>query len=194
MSTASQRRPATVEDWLSHREDEHLELIRGSLIGKASPSREHAQAQLATGMALAGPFRYRRSGGPGGWLFYTELDVRLGNEVLRPDVCGYRRERIQSHGRERPFSVVPDWVCEILSASNQSNDRIEKQQTHFRAGIPHYWLIDPEEESLEVLRRTDLAYAIVLTARRGQRVRAEPFDAVELAVDELLGLDTDAGG
>lgn len=87
------------------------------------------------------------------------------------------------------MTLAPDWVCEVLSVSNQSHDRIEKQETYFRAGIPHYWLIDPDEGSLEVLRRTDLGYAIVLTARRGQRVRAEPFDAVEIAVAELLGVD-----
>lgn len=80
---------------------------------------------------------------------------------------------------------------EILSPSHQSNDRVEKRETYFQAGVPHYWLIDPEEGTLEVLRRTDLGYAIILTARRGQRVRAEPFDAVEIAVDDLLGVDAE---
>jgi hypothetical protein len=45
------------------------------------------------------------------------------------------------------------------------------------------------ERVLEVFRRTDLAYALVLSAKSGQRIRAEPFDAVELRVDELFGDD-----
>jgi hypothetical protein len=45
------------------------------------------------------------------------------------------------------------------------------------------------ERTLEVLRRTDIGYATVLTAHGGARVRAEPFDQVELRVDELFGDD-----
>lgn len=120
------------------------------------------------------------------------MDVQFGSEVFRPDVCGYRRERMSAEPSEWPVRTVPDWICEILSTSNQSHDRVEKQSSYFRAWVPHDWLIDPAEGSLEVLRRTDLAYAIVLTARRGRRVRAEPFEAVELLVDDLLGVDADA--
>jgi hypothetical protein len=57
--------------------------------------------------------------------------------------------------------------------------------------VPHYWLANPVERMLEVYRRTDLAYALVLSAKSGQRIRAEPFDAVELRVDELFGDDPD---
>ena len=87
---------------------------------------------------------------------------------------------------------MPDWVCEILSVSNESRDRVEKLETYFRSRVPHYWLIDPVEGTLEVYRRTDLAFALMLTAHRGQKVRAEPFDAVEINVDELLGGDAAA--
>jgi Uma2 family endonuclease len=67
--------------------------------------------------------------------------------------------------------------------------RVTKLQSYFDAKVPHYWIIDPVAGSLEVFRRLDLGYTLVLTALRGQRVRAEPFDAVEVRVDELLGAD-----
>jgi len=189
MSIAPQRPVATVNDLLARSEDEHLELIRGTLIEKAAPTAEHAEAQGGTATVLSSLFRNKRNGGPGGWRFYTELDIQLGTEIFRSDVCGYRRERVQERLRGRPVKLAPDWVCEILSTSNESRDRVEKLQTYFRSGVPHYWLIDPAEGTLEVLRRTDLAYAVVLTAHRGQRVRAEPFEGAEIAIDDLLGVD-----
>ena len=190
MSTASQRRAVTVEELLA-REDEHrFELIRGTLIEKAAPTMEHAAAQLGAGSALTERFQ-RGRGGPGGWWFAVELDIRLGAELFRPDICGFRREKHPQRPSGRPVHVVPDWVCEVLSVSNESRDRVEKLETYFRSAVPHYWIINPVEGTLEVYRRTDLAYALVKTAHRGQRVRAEPFDAVELSVDELLGDDVE---
>jgi Uma2 family endonuclease len=191
MTTAFQRRPATIEEALARKEDEHLELIRGTLVEKAAPTWQHAGSQGGATTTLTHLFQRKGGGGPGGWWFLTELDVRFGSELFRPDICGYRRERVPSPPRERPATIRPDWVCEILSLSNESNDRVEKLETYFRFEVPHYWIINPVEGTLEVFRRTDLAYTLVRPAHRGQRVRAEPFDAVELNVDELLGLDSD---
>ncbi|MCC6559075.1 MAG: hypothetical protein IT372_39630 [Polyangiaceae bacterium] len=53
----------------------------------------------------------------------------------------------------------------------------------------HYWLIDPERETLTVQRWTRDGYLYVLGARRGDRVRAEPFEAVELNVGVPFGDD-----
>ncbi len=178
----------TVEEFLA--QDERVELIRGSVVERAAPSGEHASAQLAVGQTVGQKFN-RKPGGrwPGGWWFFVELDVLLGNEIFRPDVCGYRRDRLQEKPAGRPITVRPDWVCEILSPSNANNDRVEKLQTYFAAGVPHYWLVDPLAGSLEIFRRTDLAYALVQSAHRGQRLKPEPFDALEFSVDELLGED-----
>ena len=57
------------------------------------------------------------------------------------------------------------------------------------AEVPHYWLLDPRDETLAVYRWATEGYLHVLGARRGERVRAEPFDAVELTVGVLFGED-----
>lgn len=190
MSQAPKRQPASVADYLARPDFERIELIRGTISDKPEASGEHSLAQAATSRTLGNPFQ-RRPGGkwPGGWWFFTELEVQLGGDVLRPDVSGYRRERVPEPPRGRPFALAPDWVCEILSPSNPQRDRVEKLQIYFQAKVPHYWILDPVAGSLEVFRRLDLAYALVLTALRGQRVRAEPFESVEVRVDELLGAD-----
>lgn len=117
--------------------------------------------------------------------------VQLGAELFRPDVAGWRRERLPEGLKGRPVTIRPDWICEILSPSTENVDRVDKLQSYFQAGLPHYWLADPIEKILEVYRRTELAFALVLTAKSGQTIRAEPFDAVELKVDVLFGADPD---
>lgn len=179
-----------VDDYLAHGEHERIELIRGVIVEKETTV-AHSLTQGGTLKLVANPFQRKPGGGgPGGWWFFTELEVRFAREVFRPDVCGYRRERMPQPPKvPRLVELPPDWVCEILSPGHERRDRVEKLQTYFQHRVPHYWIIDPVAETLEVFRRVDIGYTLVLTGVRGQRVRAEPFDAVELRVDELLGDD-----
>ena len=55
-----------------------------------------------------------------------------------------------------------------------------------------FWILDPMRETLSVYRWTDVAYLEVLTAERGERVRAERFDAVEFDGGMFFG--DDGGG
>jgi len=55
--------------------------------------------------------------------------------------------------------------------------------------VAHYWIVDPDIEALAVYRWTPDGYLLVLTAQGEERVRAEPFDAVELSVHDLIGGD-----
>lgn len=71
-----------------------------------------------------------------------------------------------------------------------------KRRGYHRAGVLWYWLADPIHRTLTVLRRTEPDYLIVLVASLGERVRAEPFGAVEIDVGELFdfGDDPPSGG
>ena len=91
-------------------------------------------------------------GWPGGWWFATEVDVYFdpGN-TFRPDVAGWRRERCPEPPRGPPVMLRPDWVCEILS-TNRRNALVKKKRTHHRHQVPHYWIVDPAEETLSVYR------------------------------------------
>jgi Uma2 family endonuclease len=89
--------------------------------------------------------------------------------------------------RGRPIRVRPEWVCEVLSTSNAATDLVSKLDVYRRVGVPHYWIVDPATETLTVHRWTPDGYLIALRATRADVVRAEPFDAVELAVGRLFG-------
>ncbi len=181
--------PATVADLLAIPEHERFhEIIGGELVPKAMPSARHGSSQANLTGRLVGPYG-RRPGGrfPGGWRFMTETEIRFeDHEVYRPDIAGWRRSHMPVLPEEFPITLRPDWVCEIISPSNERNDIIKKMLTYQRARMPHYWLIDPITEALVVYRWTEAGYLLVQSAQREERIRAEPFDGVSLSVRSLL--------
>ncbi len=195
MSGAPKTGDARAEDFFSIPEGErHHELIGGEIIEKAAPSGEHADAQGGVLGALRSPFQRRAGeGGPGGWWIYPEPEVQLSTgDIVRPDVAGWRRERCPERPTGTPIRVQPDWICEVVSESNASNDTIRKLRLYQQVGLPHYWLVDPRDETLTVLRWSADGYITRIRAERGEVVRAEPFDAVELHVGVLFGDDPPA--
>jgi Uma2 family endonuclease len=165
------------------------ELIHGAIVEKAAPSAEHGDAQSQIAVLIKGPFqRPSGRGGPGGWWILTEVEIELeAHEVYRPDVVGWRRERMPTRPTGRPVRLRPDWVCEVLSPTTAKNDLVDKLRTLQACGVPHYWIVDPEHETLTVLRWTVDGYLTAMTAKRGDRVHAEPFGDVELPVGTLFG-------
>ncbi len=195
IQTMSATRKATAEDLRTlYGEDSRWELIHGELSEKAMPCLEHGTDQMQIAVVLGSRFS-RQSGGrwPGGWKLMTELHVKYdSDEVFCHDLCGYRRDlHPDLPKRTWPMPVRPDWVCELLSPGHHKRDRIDKWSVMFRAGVPHYWLVNPEEKLLEVYRWTPDGYVPALSATSGDVIRAEPFDAVELRTAVLFGDEDD---
>lgn len=184
----------TVAEWLALPEERRVELLGGTLVEKAAPSSEHGLAQACLAGALSPEFN-RRGGGhgqAGGWWILTEVDVELSpQDVFRPDLVGWRRERMPRLPTGRPVTAQPDWVCEILSSSTRRHDTVVKLRRYHRAGVGHYWLVDPDDRTLTVLRHEADGYKVVLTALGDETVRAEPFEALELQVGVLFGDEPD---
>jgi Uma2 family endonuclease len=188
---SSSRGDKTLADWLALPDDARIELIDGVFVEKAAPASDHARAQVETITGLNWRFG-RRTGGPerpGGWLFASELDIVLDGRVFRPDITGFRRDRVPALPRERPCPIRPDWICEITSDTHRANDTVVKLRRYHQSAVPHYWILDQLDRTLTVHRHTADGYLVALRAAADERVRAEPFDAVELAVGVLLGDD-----
>jgi Uma2 family endonuclease len=178
---------ATAADLLALPSDRPAEVVAGVIVEKAAPSYEHGDAQSSLAELLKPPFQ-RGRGGPGGWWIATEVEIELEtHEVYRPDLVGWRRDRVPERPRGRPIRVRPDWVTEVLSTSNAETDLGKKLLCYHRAGIPHYWIVDPEHEVLTVYRWGNEGYVVLLTAGRKDTVRAAPFEEVELEIAQLFG-------
>jgi Uma2 family endonuclease len=120
------------------------------------------------------------SGEPGGWWFLVEPELHLGEDVIVPDLAGWRRERMPVLPNVAAFVQVPDWVSEVVSPSTGAIDRGRKMRIYAREGLAHLWIVDPIVRTLEAYRLEEGRWVVVSTHDGGGRVRAEPFEAVEL--------------
>lgn len=189
LAAKSQQPRATLADLLAIPEANRFhEIIDGELVEKAMPSGRHGGTQAGI-VSRIGPRYGRRSGGrhPGGWHFATEAEVLFAeDQIYRPDVAGWRRERLAELPSTVPITVRPDWVCEVLSPSNAGNDLVRKLRAYHRAALPHYWILDPIAETLFVYRWAEAGYLRVVSVQGDERVSAEPFEHVTFSVRGLL--------
>lgn len=160
------------------------EVLHGVLHVHPRPAARHARAATALGEDIGPPFN-RGRGGPGGWVILDEPELHLGADVLVPDLAGWRRERMQELPDVAFFDLAPDWACEVLSPSTAAVDRGDKVPIFARERVAQVWLVDPILRTLEVLRLDGDTYRILATWKDDARVRAQPFDAIEI---ELAGL------
>ena len=85
-----------------------------------------------------------------------------------------------------PFiELAPDWLCEVLSPSTAGHDRVRKLAVYLREAVRHVWFIDPLAQTLEVLRLDAGRWVVAGNFANDAKVRAEPFDAVELELGLL---------
>jgi Uma2 family endonuclease len=178
------RRRATYEDLLAVPDHLVAEIIDGELYTSPRPAPRHASASTALAGELHGPFD-RGRGGPGGWRILFEPELHLGDDVVVPDVAGWRRERMPTLPETAYFSLAPDWICEVQSPSTAVIDRTKKLRVYAYDGVSHAWMVDPAMKTLETLRLEHGHWTIVATYAGGEPIRAEPFDAIEVDLSSL---------
>jgi Uma2 family endonuclease len=175
-------RPEVWQAYLDAPEHTVAEILGGDLVLSPRPRLRHGNVSEIVHGELYGPFR-RGRGGPGGWVFQLEPELHLSeiDKPVVPDLAGWRRERLPPDFlQDAAATVAPDWVCEVLSDRTRGIDRVTKMGIYQDAGVTYVWLIDPEAQTLECFRRDAPRWTLVLSARDDARVRAEPFDAIEL--------------
>jgi Uma2 family endonuclease len=180
------RRPATYDDLLSVPPHKVAEIVDGELHVSPRPAPPHAVASSVLGGDLGPPFHNGR-GGPGGWWIIDEPELHLGEDVLVPDLAGWRRDRMPEIPKTAAFTLAPDWVCEVVSPSTERLDRAKKMPAYAREGVRHLWLVNPLVQTLEVYRLAEGRWLLLATHEGAAKVRAEPFDAVDLGLAPLWG-------
>jgi Uma2 family endonuclease len=183
------RRWQTVDDLLTWQGDERVELIDGEIVRRPMSRFEHSFVQSALSDEV---LAFRRGSGAGGWWIVPEISVRY-NEHQCPshDLAGWRKERVP----KRPSGVVaerPDWVCEILSPGHERKDLVHHLMLLQRVGVPHYWIISPEDRTLIAYGLDQGSYHVVFSAEypdgaTPEKARIPPFEAAEIDLGYIFG-------
>jgi Uma2 family endonuclease len=159
------------------------EIVEGDLYATPRPG---FPVGLATSVLLGtlGSFHHR---GLDGWILLHKIEVHFGDDVLVPDLAGWRRERLPAMQATDYMTLAPDWVCEVLSPITEPLDRGKKLQRYLREGVAHVWFVDPAWRTLEVLALAGTRWVLQGHYEGEALVRAAPFDSLEMDLGRLWG-------
>ena len=184
MSEPAQKQ-ATYDDLYNIPENMIGEIIDGELIVNPRPSRMHTLAASYPGGEIIPSYCHGRGGGPGGWIILIEPEIGFGEHIMVPDLAGWKVRRYPKNEPHNWISVVPDWVCEVLSPDSRKRDRIKKMPVYAQYGVPYFWLIDPGVKTLDVFRLENGHWMVDGFFVGDDMVRAMPFDQIEFNLADL---------
>ena len=177
-------RQATYQDVLDAPPHKVAEIVSGKLYTNPRPAFGYALASSGLMKLIGPPFEYGR-GGPGGWWILFEPELHLGEDILVPDIAGWRRERMPVFPTGAYSTLAPDWVCEVLSPSTRKLDLGGKRAIYAREGVGFFWLVDPDARSLEAFKLYGAEWVLIDKLFDDASVSLPPFEAISFNLGDL---------
>ncbi len=174
----------TYQDYLDLPEEPgyRFEVLDGMLIKEPSPNVIHQRVSRRLQRILED---YLWKVDPGGEIFAAPLDVTFHDlNVVQPDLLyltGQQKELIKDTRIDGP----PALVVEIISRSSKRKDRFKKMQIYQKVGVQHYWLVDPEEQSLECYSLRDNIYALITSGLDEDIIEHPDFPGLSINLSDL---------
>ncbi len=175
---------ATYQDVLNAPPHMVAEIVGGKLYTHPRPAPLHAIASSGLGSRIGNPFHFG-DGGPGGWWIIDEPELHLSEDIVVPDIAGWRRVRMSKIPTTAYFTLVPDWVCEVLSPSTRKLDLGEKSAVYAREGVSYLWLVDPDNRSLEAFKLHETQWVLIDKLFDDEPVSLPPFEAITFSLGDL---------
>ncbi len=175
---------ATYQDVMDAPPHKVAQIIDGKLYTHSRPAPPHALVYPGLAASIVAPFHYGRDG-PGGWWILFEPELHFGEDVVVPDIAGWRRARMPVMPKVAYFTLAPDWVCEVLSPSTRKLDLGGKLAVYARAGVAYHWFVDPDERSLAAYQRVGTEWLLIDEVYEDATVSLPPFEAIEFDLGDL---------
>ena len=166
--TVKEKKKYTYEDYLKTLDDERYELIEGELVMTPSPIPKHQRISRELEFGI---IKFVKANDLGE-VFYAPCDVYLDNEnVVQPDILFISKERLNIIG-EKNIQGAPDLVIEIISESTAYRDLVQKKKLYAKFGVKEYWIVLPEEKSIEIYSLKDNTYMLHKTYGKDETIES----------------------
>ncbi len=174
----------TYQDYLELPEEPgyRFEILEGILVKDPSPNVMHQRVSRQLLLILVD---YFGETDPEGEIFNAPLDVTFHDDnVVQPDlfyVSGEQKEIVKDARIDGP----PKLVVEILSPSSRRKDGLQKLRIYQKGQVQHYWLVNPEEKTLECFSLQSGLYTIVVTGMDEDVVEHPSFTGLSIPLKDL---------
>jgi Uma2 family endonuclease len=172
----------TYEDYAALPDDgRRYELHEGELSVTPAPGLSHQDILGNLFVILRGHVNARGLGK----VFVSPVDCILENiTIVQPDVVfvGTARRAIMS---ERGIEGAPTLVVEVVSPSSGVIDRRRKLQLYARYAVPHYWIVDPPERTIQAHALEHGVYQLAGVLSEATPVALPPFGDLILDPQEI---------
>ena len=157
-----------------------LELVNGEVAVSPSPVPRHSRVVIQLSTILNGHILQNDLGE-----LFQDVDTILDEyDVRRPDLLFFSKTRLGLIG-EKAMEGPPDLAVEVISPSSIQTDRIDKFAEYCKAGVPHYWIVDPAGQTVEAWSLKGGQYADSGSGQGTAVVRLEPFPDLEIPLGRL---------
>ena len=158
------------------------EIIDGVFYAMTRPRGLHQSIAGLIYADVVTPYQ-RGRGGPGGWWILPEPGIELPRSPeIAPDVAGWRSDRLAAPPKDATISLVPDWICEVLSTSTRRYDLRIKRPYYASIGVPYLWVVDPDAYVITASVLENGRWSELGVWSDETEARIPPFDAVPFEV------------
>jgi Uma2 family endonuclease len=167
----------TVEDYMALTDEyPRYELLEGELIEMVSPTSRHQIVSANLFRILDHHCRSTHQG----ILLTAPLDVIFSKSVvMQPDLIFVAEARRAEIIRERIIGA-PDLVIEILSPTSSQRDLNQKRKLYARHGVAEYWIVDPDDETIEIQRRQGNLLSTISLFEKNQTLTSPTFPGLTM--------------
>ncbi|HWF44280.1 MAG TPA: Uma2 family endonuclease [Candidatus Kapabacteria bacterium] len=174
---------ATVEDYERLPEGAPYQLIGGELIMSPSPNFLHQRIVTRLVELLSSFARSHKLGE----IIAAPMDVYLTNEdVYQPDILFIRQDRVTSIDPNDRIRIAPDLVIEVLSPSTAYYDFTRKKEIYCQQGVEEYWIVDPEDETIEIMVKDGTYYRTEALLRKPAMLHSAMFPEFTMKMEEVF--------
>jgi len=165
-------------------EDNYIyELINGILMRRTAPSLIHHDISRNLEKQLDKFLEQN----PIGKFYHAPVDVYLDDDNgLIPDISFISKERAFLTENKDYIAGVPDLIVEIISPGNIKRDRVEKKELYEKFAVKEFWLVDPQNRTVEVFVMKDDAFALQAFLEVEGKLTSTVLTGFEMEIKELF--------
>lgn len=180
-------RKLTFEEFVALNRKDRCELVNGQVEQLVSPRPRHGWSSVQFAIQVIAP---SRASDPEGY-WGGEVDIpTVPFHARRPDSVYYSStDRAGIDLRQDQVRRVPTLAVEILSEEDKQRDLVDKRDEYARAGIAHYWILDPGRKTVLILVLRNGRYELEAQFSSSESLASSLFPNVEVPLVRLFPPD-----